>query len=134
MKKEDIPHDKTDLEKFTSDVYYVKDEDGKYTSATSRGWNLKKEALDLAWDEINRRKEEARLAVLNGEKSPIFFFIELRLMDIAMLSDYTGFWKLTIKRHYKPSVFKKLNDEKLKRYCHAFKISLEELKNYKGEK
>lgn len=116
----------------TREVCYVKDSDGKYTTGLSTGWNVKKDALDNAWDDIRERTEAARLAVKKGEKSPIHYFMELRIMDLPILSGYTGFWKMTIKRHFKPSVFQSLSDEKLKRYAKAFDISLEELKNFKG--
>jgi hypothetical protein len=76
--------------------------------------------------------EEAREAVRKGEMSPILYFMELRLMDFPILSGYTGFWKYTIKRHFKPEVFKRLSDAKLSIYAKAFEVSLEELKSFKG--
>lgn len=132
MKKEDLPQDKSALEAMTRELCYVKNEDGKYTTGLSTGWEVKKEALDNAWDDIKERVEEARLAVKNGEKSPIAYFMELRLMDLIILKGYTGFWGFSIKRHLKPGVFKRLSDKKLATYAKAFEISLEELKNFKG--
>ena len=32
----------------------------------------------------------------------MLFFMEYRLMDLSILSDYTGFWKWQIRRHLKP--------------------------------
>lgn len=116
----------------TRELLYVKDEKGKYTTGLSTGWEVKKAALDNAWDDIKERVEEARKAVVNGEKSPVYYFMELRLMDLPVLSGYTGFWGFTIKRHMKPSVFKGLSDKKLSIYAKAFDVSLEELKNFKG--
>lgn len=132
MKKEDLPQDKSALEAMTRELCYVKNEDGKYTTGLSTGWEVKKEALDNAWDDIKERVEEARLAVKNGEKSPIAYFMELRLMDLIILKGYTGFLGFSIKRHLKPGVFKRLSDKKLATYAKAFEISLEELKNFKG--
>jgi hypothetical protein len=54
-------------------------------------------------------------------------------MDISILSSYTGFWKWTVKRHLKPSVFKKLSDQKLQKYAEIFEISIDELKNPFGK-
>ena len=88
--------------------------------------------MDNAWDDIKERTEEARLAVKNGEKSPIYYFMELRIMDFPVLTGYTGFWTFTIKRHMKPSVFKSLSEKKLEIYAKAFEITVEELKNFKG--
>jgi len=132
MKKEELPQDKSALDGYTRDVCYVKNENGKYEKALSSGWEIKSEALDNAWNDINHRVEDARLAVKNGDKSPIYYFFELRLMDMQVISGYTGFWGFTIKRHMKPSVFKKLSDTKLQKYADAFDITLEELKNFNG--
>ncbi|HRG37793.1 MAG TPA: hypothetical protein PK289_04620 [Bacteroidia bacterium] len=132
MKEEDLPQDKSALGKMTREVCYVKNSEGKYTTGLSTGWEVKKDALDNAWEDIQERTEAARLAVKNGEKSPIYYFMELRIMDFQILSGYTGFWKFTIKRHMKPNVFKSLSEEKLKRYAKAFDVSVDELKNFKG--
>ena len=133
MKKKDLPQDKSGLEDFTREVYYVKNEEGKYETALSSGWQVKNDALDGAWDEIARRCEDAKKAFLAGEKSPILFFMELNLMDMPTLSGYTGFWSFSIKRHLKPNVFKKMSDKKLERYAKAFRITIEELKNFDGK-
>lgn len=132
MKKEELPQDESALKSMTRELLYVKDEKGKYTTGLSTGWEVKKAALDNAWDDIKERVEEARKAVKNGEKSPVYYFMELRLMDLPVLSGYTGFWSFMIKRHMKPSVFKGLSDKKLSIYAKAFDVSLEELKNFKG--
>ncbi|MBN8697227.1 MAG: hypothetical protein J0L87_11920 [Bacteroidetes bacterium] len=132
MKKEELPQDDSALKVMTRELCYVKDNDGKYTTGLSTGWDVKKQALDNAWEEINERVEEARKAVTNGEKSPIYYFMELRLMDMPVLSGYTGFWSFNIKRHMKPDVFKGLSDKKLAIYAKAFDISVDELKNFKG--
>lgn len=132
MKKEDVPQDESAITNIFREVMYVKDEEGKYTTDLSTGWEVKKTALDNAWDDIKERAEEARLAVKNGEKSPIFYFMELKIMDLTILTGYTGFWRFTIKRHMKPNVFKSLSDKKLNIYAKAFEISLDELKNFKG--
>jgi hypothetical protein len=132
MKKEDLPQDAGALDKFTREVCYVKNQDGRYETALSKGWDVKKQALDSAWQEVNERVEEARKAVENGEKSPVYYFMELRLMDLPVLSGYTGFFPFFIKRHFKPSVFKGLSERKLEKYARAFDITVGELKNFKG--
>lgn len=133
MKKEDVPQDPSALVGVTRDVCYVKDKDGKYTTDLSIGWDVKKQALDNAWDDINERVAEAALKVKNGEISPVYYFMEKNLMDLTLLSGYTGFWKWTIKRHFKPSVFKSLSESKLNTYAKAFDINIEELKNFNGK-
>ncbi|MGV3602143.1 MAG: hypothetical protein ACO1N1_13110 [Dyadobacter fermentans] len=132
MKKEDLPQDPGALAKFTREVCYVKNDDGKYETALSEGWDVKKQALDSAWEEVNERVEEARKAVANEEKSPVYYFMELRLMDLSVLSGYTGIFPFFIKRHFKPSVFKGLSERKLEKYARAFDITVSELTNFKG--
>jgi hypothetical protein len=128
MKKENVPQDLSSLGKITKEVCYATDNSGKYTTELSRGWEVKIDALDVAWEDIEVRKARAKQQVLNNEASPLLFFMEYRLMDIGILSDYTGFWKWQIKRHLKPEVFKKLSDKNLKKYAEAFNIKIEDIK------
>lgn len=128
MKKEEIPQDDGALNKLTKEVVYAVDGSGKYSSELSTGWDVKTKALDLAWEDIEKRIEAARQKVLSNEASPILYFLELRLMDMGILSAYTGFWKWTIKKHLKPAVFKNLSQQKLQQYADAFNVTVEELK------
>jgi hypothetical protein len=132
MKKKDLPQDKSALDGYTRDVQYVKNKDGKYEAALSTGWDVKAAALDNAWDDINERMEIAKAEISKGEKSPIAYYMEEKLMDITILSGYTGFFPFTVKKHLKPKKFNSLSDKKLLKYAEAFEISLEELKNFKG--
>lgn len=128
MKKDEIPQDDGALNKLTKEMCYAVDSSGKYTTELSSGWEVKKNALDLAWQDIEQRIADAKAKVEKGEASPILYFIELRLMDLSIVSAYTGFWKWTIKRHLKPSVFNKLSEKKLQRYAEAFNVTVPELK------
>jgi len=128
MKKENVPQDEGALGKITKEVCYATDSSGKYTTQLSSGWQVKSEALDVAWKDVEQRIASAKQSVLNGEASPLLFFMELRLMDMSILSDYTGYWKWQIKRHLKPEVFKKLSDRKLQKYAETFNVTVEELK------
>jgi hypothetical protein len=128
MKKEDIPQDGGALSKLTKEVVYAVDNTGNYTTALSSGWEVKATALDVAWKDIEERIANARRKVLNNEASPLLYFMELRLMDIGIVSAYTGLWKWTVKQHLKPTAFKKLSENKLKKYAGAFNITVEELK------
>lgn len=131
MKKEEIPQDDGALNKLTREVVYAVDGSGNYSKELSTGWEVKTTALDLAWEDINKRIETARNKVLNNEFSPILFFLEWRLMDMGILAAYTGFWKWTIRRHLNPTVFNNLPQQKLQKYADAFNVSIEELKTMK---
>ncbi|MBD1391683.1 hypothetical protein [Mucilaginibacter glaciei] len=127
MKKEEIPQDLSALGKITKEVCYATDNNGKYQTGLSSGWNVKIDALDLAWSDIDKRINAAKQRVLNNEASPVYFFMEYRLMDLSLLADYTGFWQWQIKRHLKPEVFKKLSANQLQKYAEAFNITVNDL-------
>ncbi|WP_299255371.1 hypothetical protein [uncultured Cytophaga sp.] len=129
MKKDETPQDPSGLNNFTKEVCYAVDESGKYVTQLSSGWEVKSDALGITWDDINKKVEAAKNAVLKGELSPIAYYIELRVMDLTIVSAYTGFWKWTIKRHLKPSIFNKLSNSTLQKYTDLFEVSIEQLKN-----
>lgn len=129
MKKEEVPQDEGALGKVTKEICYATDKNGQYTTELSNGWDVKKSALDAAWNDIDKRVEQARQKVLGGEASPILFFMEYRLMDLALLADYTGYWKWQIKRHLEPKAFEKLSPKQLDKYAGAFNVSVSDLKS-----
>jgi hypothetical protein len=129
MKKDEVPQDLSALGKITSEVCYATDSSGKYVKALSSGWDVKINALDVAWGDIEKRIAAAKEEVLKNDASPLLFFMEYRLMDVSILADYTGFWKWQIKSHLKPEVFNKLSDKKLEKYAEAFNIKVEDLKS-----
>lgn len=133
MKESEVPQDKSNLETVNMrELCYATDENGNYKTALSAGWEPKAIALSNAIEDIKERTEAARQQVINGEVSPIVYFMELNKMDVSILSGYAGIWQWRVKRHFKPGVFKKLSDSMLKKYADAFSITLQELKNFKG--
>ena len=134
MKKEEVPQEKSALESANmTDLYYVTDEDGNYTTARSTGWEAKAKALEESMELINERVTEAKAAVANGTASPILYFMELNKMDFSILSSYVGIWTFFVKQHTKPGKFRKLSDKTLHKYADAFGISVEEIKNFDGK-
>tara|TARA_R110002072_G_scaffold142804_3_gene288324 strand:+ start:35309 stop:35707 length:399 start_codon:yes stop_codon:yes gene_type:complete len=130
MKKEEVPQDKSNLESANfKELCYAVDENGEYTTAHSTGWDPKTIALDNAIREIEERIAEAKQRVLNNETSPIEYYMELHKMDLSVLASYAGIWKWKVKRHFKPSVFKKLNSKTLQKYADIFGVTVEELKH-----
>ena len=133
MKKEEVPQDQGALGKITKEVCYATDEEGKYTTQLSEGWDVKASALDVAWQDIGERVAEAKEKVLRGEASPLLYFMELKLMDIGVVAAYTGFWKWRIRRHLRPAIFHKLSDRRLQRYAQVFEVSVNDLKSMAPE-
>ncbi len=128
MKKDEVPQHLGSLGKITKEVCYVTDERGKYITELSNGWDVKTNALDVTWDDIEQKVAAAKEKVLQNEASPILFFLERSVMDIGILSAYTGFFKWQIKRHLKPAVFNKLSTKKLNTYAEVFNVTVDELK------
>ena len=134
MKKEDVPQDKSNLSKTDlKELCYAVDKDGTYSTELSSGWEPKTIALENSIQDINERIELAKNNVKIGLVSPIVYFMEVHKMDWITLSYYVSMWQWRVKRHAKPSVFKRVNDKLLRKYADAFEITLDELKNFKGE-
>lgn len=130
MKKKEVPQDKSNLESANfRELCYAVDENGEYTTENSTGWEPKTVALNNAIDDINERIEDAKSRVIKGETSPIEYYMELHKMDVGILASYVGFWQWKVKRHFKPSVFKKLSEKTLQKYAEVFEISGAELKS-----
>lgn len=129
MKKDQVPQDKSNLESANfRELCYAVDENGEYITENSTGWDPKTIALDNAIKDIEERVNDAKQRVLNNDTSPIEYFMELHKMDIGILASYVGFWKWRVKRHFKPSVFKKLKPKTLQKYADAFDITIDELR------
>lgn len=134
MKKEQLPQDESSLKSANmTELVYVTNEDGDYTTANSIGWNAKKLALDESIDLINERIAIAKEKVAKGLQSPIVYYMEFNKMDIAILAAYVGMWQWRVKKHFNPVTFKKLSSQKLAKYATAFDISIEELLNFDGK-
>lgn len=134
MKKDEVPQDEGNLSKHNiREIIYATDEQGNYTTALSKGWEPKSIALAKSMEDINERMEAAKADFKAGKASPIPYFMEANKMDVGILASYVGLWKWRVKRHFKPSVFRRLSDGLLARYAQAFEISVSELKNFKAD-
>jgi hypothetical protein len=129
MKKKEVPQDEGLNEGRFEDVCYALDENGNYVAVLSTGWDPKTDAMMQAWEVIDEKVEEIRQQVLSGEFSPIAYYMEKNLMDLKLLSDYTGLPKRKIRKHLKPDRFKDLDDKTLALYAEVFGISIETLRN-----
>jgi hypothetical protein len=130
MKKSEVPQDKSNLESASfRELCYAVDENGKYTTENSSGWDPKTIALNNAIQDISERIEIAKTKVLTKQTSPIEYYMELHKMDLPILASYVGFFQWQVKRHFKPKVFQKLSQKKLQKYADVFEISMEQLKH-----
>lgn len=130
MQKKDVPQDQSNLSsKNMKELCYAVNENGEYTTELSTGWNPKTIALNNAIKDIEERVEIAKQRVKDGITSPIEYYMELHKMDIPILASYAGIWQWRVKRHFKPTIFKKLSLKTLQKYASAFDITVEQLKN-----
>ena len=109
---------------------YAVDGKGHYTGVPSVGWEAENAATKGAWDEVDEVLRETEAAVKAGKLSPIAYFMQKCLMDVALLAKYAGKWQWTVRRHMKPAVFAKLDDKVLSVYAGVFNIPLDELKSF----
>jgi len=130
MKKKEVPQDDANMMqgKFREPVYSL-DEDGNYTTVKSVGWDPKNAVMQQAWDHINEKVEETKQKVINGQLSPIAYYMEKNIMDVTLLSKYMGLWKWTVKKHLKPKHFNKLSENLIAQYADIFNITPGQLKD-----
>ena len=128
MKDKEVPQDDANMMrgKFREPVYSL-DKDGNYTVVKSVGWDPMNAVMQQAWDNINEKVEVTRKKVLNGQLSPIAYYMEKNIMDIGLLAKYMGVWRWTGKKHMKPKHFKKLTGEQLTQYAEIFNITVKQL-------
>lgn len=130
MKTDEVPQDIGGLASADSkELCYAVDKNGKYVTKLSDGWNVKTIALNKSLELIEERVQEFKVQYLNGEISPIPYYMELNRMDLTVLADYMNKWKWTLKRHFKPSVFKNLSERTLQKYANTFNINITQLKD-----
>ncbi len=130
MKVNEVPQDKGYLiQGRISDLNYVVDAEGHYTSIKSLGWKPKNEAMKLAWQQVYENASEIRKKILDGVLSPIALYMELNVMDVSILASYMGIPKRKVKRHLKMKAFQRLSQEMINRYAETLNITPEELVN-----
>lgn len=127
MDKKDVPQDNVSTYANNKKAMYATDSTGNYNVVASSGWKIEEEATMQAVHELERMADNAYNRVKLGEKSPLFFHMYNCRMDLQVLSESTGLFKWRIKRHFKPSLFRKLSSRILKRYGDALGLSREEL-------
>lgn len=132
MKVNEVPQDAKKFkgaDEVKKKVYAV-DKDGKYTGVNSAGWEAENIATRDAWDAVDETLLQTEAKIKAGELSPIAYFMQKSLMDTSLLAKYVGKWGWQVKRHMKPSVFKKLDNKLLEKYASVFNITVEELVSF----
>ncbi len=126
MKKNEVPQDKGILGHW-HEIRYAVDDDGRYVLCPSSGWEPANIANQQAWELIRKQVEEVLKKIEAGELSPLAYHMTKNQMDEGLLAKYAGISCWRVKRHLRPSVFKRLRKSVLERYARVFDIPPEEL-------
>jgi len=127
MEIENVPQDDSATYANMKKSIYASNTDGKIQSISSTGWDVEEVVTQQAIDDINEHIKEAYALVKSGKKSPLYFYMYEVRMDLAVLSQSTGFFEWTIKRDFKPIVFESIGLKRLLVYCDALGKSIDEL-------
>ncbi len=126
MRTEEVPQDEGIAEGL-KEVTYAVDEAGRYVLVPSAGWEPKNISNHQAWEVIAAQVEAARGAVLTGRQSPLAFHMARNQMTIPLMAQYMGLWRWQVRRHLRPSVFRRLPPALLERYAAMLRTTVEEL-------
>jgi hypothetical protein len=132
MQLNEVPQDGLDYKERDKlrKLMYAVDKDGHYTGVASVGWEAENTATKSAWDEVDEILRETEASVRAGRLSPIAYFMQKSLMDVALLARYVGKWQWTVRRHMKPAVFARLSEGTLAKYAAVFNVTVADLKNF----
>lgn len=129
MKVEEVPQDLKYMKgTVIRDVDYAIGDDGRYKTVVSSGWEPKNVALELTMSVINEECEAILEKVRRGESSPLEYHAARGLMSVELLADYAGVSKRTVRKHFQPKYFAKLDEKMLATYADVLRISVDELK------
>jgi len=133
MKISEVPQDEIMTMRGEKKALYAVDDRGEYTRTATRGWEAEEIVLTQVIDDFEEKAGEAAARVKRGEASPIEYFMNKKWMDPLTLAQAMGLYHWQVKRHFKPSVFKKMDERMLTEYARLFGISVETLTNFSGE-
>ena len=102
---------------------YARDANGRMVIAASRGWEAEEIVTSHAVETLQAQAEAARERVKAGLASPLEYWMYARRMDVALLSQTSGFWRWRVKRHLRPEFFSRLSVKQLHRYAQALGLS-----------
>ncbi|MBU2871635.1 helix-turn-helix domain-containing protein [Colwellia sp. E2M01] len=128
MKKDQVPQDSCKSYDGHKKLIYAVDDTGHYQGVQSSGWEVEGFATEMAVQQLDEQLNEMKVALIAGKVSPIAYYLPFFRFDLMSLAHATGFFQWQIKRHMKTDVFAKLSVKKLNKYCEAFNVSLEDLK------
>ena len=133
MKISEIPQDHVKTMQGEKKALYALDDRGNYTRSTTSGWEAEEVVLTQVIDDFNEKAKEAALRVRKNETSPIEYYMYRRWMDPLTLAKAMGLYRWQVRRHFKPRVFKRLDDGMLNEYARIFGVSVDALNRFREE-
>ncbi|CAM2825605.1 MULTISPECIES: hypothetical protein [Vibrio] len=127
MEANKVPQDQSSTYANNAKALYATSESGEYGVVASSGWEAEELVTKQALNEFERQAIAAYKLVESGEKSPLYYHMYARRMDLMVLAQSVGWFQWRVKRHMKPTVFAKLPIKKLNAYSEALGISVEQL-------
>jgi hypothetical protein len=127
MRAEDVPQD-GGLNQGMREITYAVAENGRYVVVPSLGWEPKNIANAQAWEVISEDISTQARLVRDGKRSPLAYHLAKHLMTVGLAASYVRLPRWRVKRHLKPSVFKRLKPQILQRYADLFGLALSEFK------
>ena len=121
------PQEEEQQYRYNRELFYHFDREHGFTRKVDYQNNSNQVIIRQSWDAAAQRVEAIRQQVLAGELSPVAYYMEKHLMEVPMLAAYMELPKWRVKRHMKPSVFRRLRPELLARYAGIFEVGVDQL-------
>jgi len=107
---------------------YARNAQGMIVITASRGWEAEEIVTTHAVDTLQAQADAALAQVRAGTASPLAYWMYACRMDVALLSQSSGFWQWRVRRHLMPRHFARLSHTQLARYADALGMSVEQLR------
>lgn len=127
MREEEAPQDNISIYRGGRKALYASRANGEYTVTPSSGWAIEEMATMQAVEEFQRLEREAYEGFLEQRTSALGVWMNRRRMSLKTLSECSGFWQWSIKRHLNYAVFASLSPKKIAIYCDVLDVTPDEL-------
>jgi len=128
MKQEEVPQEENKTLAGNKKAVYATAKDGQYQAIASKGWEVEEIVTSQAVEEFERLANDVLKRVYAKECSVLEYHMFNNRMDIALLSQTTGFFKWTIKRDFNLAKFAKISNKRALIYANVMGITINELK------
>lgn len=127
MKSKDVPQEEETILAGHQRACYATDEQGRYVVVGSIGWGVETIVNNQANAEVREQISATLERVRAGKVSLLAYHMARRQMGIGLLAAYSGFSRLRIHWHLRPSVYARLPEKILRRYATALQLPLAEM-------